>query len=120
MYPPVFTLADASASVKAVLGTPLRMYSFGTAPEGVAKPYAVWQSVTITPESHLGSIPNIDANSVQVDVYASTPASARAAAQALRDLYQATETVDALRELPREPDTGLYRYQLDVSFWTDR
>lgn len=120
MYPPVFTLADASSAVKAVLGNPLRLYSFGTAPEGVARPYAVWQSVNISPESHLGSIPNIDANSVQIDVYGTTSASVRAGAQALRDLYQATETVDSLREFPREADTGLYRYQMDVSFWTDR
>lgn len=121
MYPPAFALAFASSAVKAIFGTtPCRIYPFGEAPAGVAKPYAVWQSITISPENYLGTAPNIDAMSVQIDVYADTAASARSGAQSLRDVYQVAHYVTAMREFPKEAETNLYRYQLEVDFWTSR
>lgn len=125
MYPPVFTLANASASVKAVFGTnPLRIYPFGEAPAkgtpAYALPYAVWQSISILPENYLSDVPDGDFMSPQVDVYAETPTAARNAAQVLRDLYQQHGYVTAMREWPREADTNLFRYQLDIEFFQER
>lgn len=121
MFPPVFALAAASAQVLAVFGSgPTRVYLFGEAPQGVAKPYAVWQSIGISPENHLSQIPQIDFMPTQIDVYADTAAAARNGAQVLRDLYQLHGYVSTQREWPKEPDTNLYRYQLDVDFWNPR
>jgi len=61
MFPPVFSTAVAASAVTALLGTnPTRLYLFGEAPQGVAKPYAVWQTVAGSPENYLGTLPDID------------------------------------------------------------
>jgi hypothetical protein len=124
MYPPVYAIANASAAVKAVFGTsPLRVWLFGESPQkgsaGYAVPYMVWQSINIVPENYLGDIPDIDSMTAQIDVYAATPSSARNGAQVLRDAFQQYGYVTSMREFPREPDTNLYRYQMDVDFWQD-
>lgn len=121
MYPPVFALANASVAVKAIFGTtPVRVFPFGEATQQTARPYAVWQSITILPENYLGEVPDTDQMGVQLDVYANTAAAARNGAQALRDLYQQHGYITAMREWPKEPDTNLYRYQMDIDFWQPR
>lgn len=121
MFPPIFSLAIADASVTAIFGTvPTRLYPFGEAPPTVAKPYAVWQSIGINPQGYLGQVPDIDFMPVQIDVYADTASSARSGAEALRDLYEQNGYVTSQREYPREPDTNLYRYQLDIDFFVPR
>lgn len=106
--------------MKAIFGATPRVYLFGKAPQGVAKPYAVWQSIGINPENYLGQIPDADFMPTQIDVYADTAEGARDGAQALRDLYQLHGYVTVQREWPREASTNLYRYQLDVDFWQSR
>lgn len=121
MFPPVFALAAATPAVTAVFGTsPVRVYPFGEAPQSGTKPYAVWQSITILPENYIGTAPDVDSMSTQIDVYAMTATAARSGAQVLRDLYQLHGYVIAMREWPKEAETGLYRYQLDVDFWQYR
>lgn len=121
MFPPVFALAFASAPVKAIFGaSPVRVYPFGEAPQAVVKPYAVWQSIGINPENYMDKVPDIDFMPTQIDVYADTAASARNGAQALRDLYQQHGYVTSQREWPKEAETNLYRYQIDVDFWQPR
>jgi hypothetical protein len=121
MFPPVFALANASAPVKAIFGiSPLRIYAFGEATQATPKPYAVWQSIGISPENYLNQTPDADFMPTQIDVYADTAAVSRSGAQALRDLYQQYGYVTTQREWPREPDTNLYRYQIDIDFWQYR
>lgn len=121
MFPPLFSTLYASSAVKALLGTtPLRVYPFGEAPQGVTLPYAVYQSITGTPENYLGDVPDMDGYTVQLDVYGSTLTSSRAAASAIRVALESVSYITSLREPPRDSPTNHFRYSLDVSFFTPR
>src|SRR5690606_39848770 len=64
--PPIFRLCAAAAGVKALLGTaPVRLFLFGEAPEGVQKPYAVWQVVGGSPENYLAGRPDAEQHSLR-------------------------------------------------------
>ena len=121
MFAPIFPVVAASAAVTAVLGTaPVRFWPFGEAPEGSVLPYSVWQTVTGTPENYLGDLPDLDSYTLQIDVYASTGSSARAAAKALRDAVEPHAHIVAWRGESREAETKLYRYSFDVEWMTPR
>lgn len=121
MYPPIFATCAASAAVTALLGTaPTRLYPFGEAPQDVAYPYAVWQTVSGSPENYLGDRPDLDSYTVQVDVYADTGSSARAASAALRDAIEPAAHVIAWRGESVEPETKRYRISFDVDWLVQR
>ena len=121
MYPPIFQLISADTDAKKALGaSPVRFYPFGAAPENVALPYAVWQTVGGYPENYLAEVPDIDQYMVQVDVYATTATSARSTAEALRDAIEPSAHIAAWRGESRDAETGHYRYSFDVDFLTPR
>ena len=61
MMPPIFPVVAASAAAQAALGAaPVRFFPFGAAPQDVALPYAVWQTVDGAPENYLGNLPDAD------------------------------------------------------------
>lgn len=121
MFPPLFATLYASSAVKALLGTtPLRVYPAGEATQDTPVPYAVFQTITGTPENYLGSRSDIDSFIVQVDVYAATLSSARACASAIRVALEPVSYITSLREPSKDPTTRNYRYSLDVDFWTER
>lgn len=125
MFAPIFTVVAASSAVTAVLGTnPVRFWPFGDAPEktesGYALPYAVWQTVSGSPENYINQVPDLDAYTIQVDVYGLTGSSARAAAKALRDAIEPHAHIIAWRGESREKDTKLYRYSFDVDWFVPR
>ena len=121
MYPPIFQLITASTDAKKALGTsPTRLYPFGTAPENVALPYAVWQTVGGYPENYLAEVPDVDQFMVQVDVYAATATSARSTAEAIRDAIEPNAYIAAWRGESRDNETRNYRYSFDVDFITPR
>jgi len=117
MYPPVFALAAASPGVTALLGSnPVRLYLFGEAPQGVTKPYAVWQMVGGVPENYLGNVPDTDSFTAQIDVYADRASTARQVSQALRDAYEPAAYITNWNGESRDPDTNNYRISFDVDF----
>lgn len=121
MFPPVFATLFASAPVKALLGSsPLRVYPFGEAPQDVAKPYAVYQTIVGTPENYLETRSDMDGFTVQIDIYGSTMTSTRNAASAIRAALEAVAYVTNLREPPRDAPTNNFRYSMDVDFLTSR
>jgi len=121
MYPPLFALVSADSQVRAQFGlNPTRIFLFGEAPETVAKPYAVWQTISGSPENYISNTPDMDSFSVQVDVYATTATSVRAAAQALRNAIEPRAHISAWRGESRDPETNLFRYSFDVEFLTAR
>lgn len=116
MMPPIFPTAAASAAVRAVLGTaPVRFFPFGAAPQDVALPYAVWQTVGGAPENYLGNLPDADVCTVQVDVYAADPDSAAAATLALRDAIEPHAHITLWLGGKRDDATGRWRstFRLD-------
>lgn len=121
MIPPIFQLAFASAEVKAAFGSnPLRVYPFGSAPQGVAKPYAVWRLYAGSPENYLGNLPDMDRYVLQVDVYDSTPPAVISAARKLRDALEPHAHILAYRAGDTDPETGDARYSFDIEFFTSR
>lgn len=121
MYPPIFATCKASSAVTALLGTsPVRLYPFGEAPQGVARPYAVWQGIGGSPENYLGQTSDVDLFSLQVDVYADSVDAARAVAAALRDAIEPVAHIVGWRGESREPDTNFFRYSFDVDWYVDR
>lgn len=121
MYPPVFSVAFAASSVTALVGSsPCRIYPFGEAPEGVTKPYVTWQTVVGFPENYVNQVPDTDNYTAQVDVYASTAASARAVALALRNAYEPVAHIQNWRGESKDPETNNYRFSFDVDFIVNR
>lgn len=120
MFPPVFDTLKNVPAVKAVLGSSIRVFPHGMAPENVLKPYAVFQIVTGDPENYLADLPDVDNFTTQIDVYAETVASAANAARAIRDAIEPVAYVAAWRGQFKDPDTNLFRYSFDVDWITPR
>lgn len=116
MFSPAYDLAAASLAVQAVLGNPPRFTSFGNAPQDGAKPYAVQQTITGSPENYLGQLPDLDSLSVQVDVYARVMADAKAITVALRDAFEPAGYVTSWNGEFFEADTKLWRISFTVDF----
>lgn len=118
MFPPIFPAIAASPACVALLKTgtgPLRFWQFGLAPEPRPKPYAVWQRIFGAPENYLGTRPDIDAFTVQIDVYAGSADSARTVAAALRDAIESAAYITSWLGESIDPDTKNNRF----SFQTD-
>lgn len=121
MFPPIFQVCAADAGVTAVLGTnPVRLYPFGEAPQGVQKPYAVWQTIGGLPANYINQRPDIDMFSLQLDVYGDTAASVRSAAMALRDSIEPNAHIVRWGGESRDAETNSYRYSFDVDWWNHR
>lgn len=120
MYPPVYSVCAADASVTALLGSPPRLYPFGEAPQGVATPYANWQVITGSPENYLHGRPDMDGFTLQVDVYADTASAAISAAAAVRDAIELHAYIVRWGGHTRDPDTQRYRVSFDIDWLTPR
>lgn len=118
MTPPIFQLCSQTAAVTALLGSgaDMRLYSFGEAPEGVAKPYAVWQLVNGSPENYLAGRPDADGFTLQVDVYGTTSTSVRQVRDAIRDAIELQAYVARWGGEARDPTTKNYRTRFDVDW----
>jgi len=118
MTPPIFQLCSQAADVTELLGTGanLRLYSFGEAPEGVAKPYAVWQLVNGEPENYLAGRPDADVVTLQIDVYGTTGTTVRQVRDAIRDAIELHAYVTRWGGEGRDPATKNYRASFDVDW----
>jgi len=118
---PIFAVCSADADVRALLGvTPHRLYPFGEAPEGVAKPYAVWQLITGSPENYLSGRPDLDGFTLQVDVYAITATSARSVTDAIVHAIELKANIVSWGGEKKDTATNLYRSSFDVDWLVPR
>ena len=118
---PIFSVCAADAGVRALLGVnPHRLYPFGEAPEGVVKPYAVWQLVTGSPENYLAGRPDIDGFTLQVDVYAVTATSARTVTDAIARAIELRANVVRWNGENKDTATNLYRSSFDIDWLVPR
>ncbi|WP_110685077.1 DUF3168 domain-containing protein [Salinicola aestuarinus] len=114
---PLFAVCAANPGVTAVLGSePTRIYPFDQAPANVATPYATYQLITGIPENYLADRPDVDSVTLQVDVYAETGSSVRAAVVAMRDAIETRARIARWGEEDRDPDTGLRHRSFDVDW----
>ncbi len=121
MQPPIFPTCAADPAVTALLGTdPTRLYPFGEAPQDVTLPYAVWRHVGGSPENYLGSVPDIDSSTLQVDVYAATGSDATAVTEALRDAIEPVAHIVRWGDQDTDPDTGNKHISFDVDWLVPR
>ena len=117
MTAPIFQVCAASPAVTALLGTgPTRLYPHGEAPEGVARPYAVWQVVSGSPLNFLNCVPSTDRYGLQVDVYAETASSAEDVVIALRRVIAQHAYVTGFGIDDKDKDTHSYRKGFDVAW----
>jgi uncharacterized protein DUF3168 len=121
MTAPIFDQLSTYAPLTALIGTsPVRAFPFGLAPDAVAKPYIVWRAVGGGPENYIGERPDIDSFSLQIDIYATTAATARAVAEHARDAIEGAAHIVAWNGEDRDPDTKNYRYSFTVDWWVGR
>lgn len=121
-FAPVFQWLSSNSALTAKIGAPpsVRAFPQGAAPEGVARPYIVFQQITGSPENYLNENPDADDSTTQVDVYADTVTDARVVAILTRDALQGASYITGIRELGKDPDTNLFRVTLDVDWITHR
>lgn len=121
MIAPIFQICSASVEVTNLIGTnPVRLFPFGEAPQGVEKPYVVWQNISGSPENYLSNLPDGDGYSVQVDVYGFEGADVIDVATALRDALEPTAYITGWGNTGRDFETDLYRYNFTVDFLVNR
>ena len=121
MTPPIFSVCVASAAVRGLLGEqPTKLFPFGSVPDGITRPYAVWRSIGGQPENLLGDVPDIDQIALQIDCYADTVGVAHGIALALRDAIEPHAYITAGRGDDRDPETRSYRYSFDVDWFVNR
>lgn len=118
MKAPIEQVCAADPGVTALLGAgvDLRLYPFGEAPEGVAKPYAVWQLVTGSPENFLAGRPDADSLTLQVDVYGTTSTSVRQVREAIRNAIELQAYVTRWGGEARDTETKNFRTSFDVDW----
>ena len=95
-----------------------RFWSFGQAPQppnnSTGYPYAVWQHIVGVPFNSLKCPPSLWQNTIQIDIYAKTPQSCIAAAEATVTAFADAGMIGSVRDWPREAETLLYRYTIEV------
>lgn len=123
MFPPIFPAVSASPAAVALLKSgsgPIRFYQFGMAPQGVQKPYAVWQRVFGSPENYISDLPDQDAFTLQVDVYAGSADSARTVALALRDAIEPVAHITQWLGESVDPETKSNRFSFQTDWFVPR
>ncbi len=116
-YPPIFQVAAADPGVTALLGAnPTRLYLFGLAPDNPVGTYCVWQIIDGSPDNYLAGRPDVESHTLQIDVYATTAAEARAAGQALEYAVELSALVVGYNGENRDTETGRYRYSFSVDW----
>lgn len=117
MIAPIFKVCAASPAVTALLGaSPTRLYPHGEAPEGVVRPYVVWQVVSGSPINYVNGVPDTDRYGLQVDVYAETATSADQVATAIRKAIGWHAYVTGFGVDTRDTATKNYRKGFDVAW----
>ena len=121
MNPPLFSILNASAPVKALLGAnPLRVFPWGRAPQNVAKPYAVYVVYNALPENYLGQVPDIDNKAVQINIYAENSASLESCFTVVRDALELHAHMTSFASPDLDADTNLYSCRMEFDFWDAR
>ena len=118
MLPPIYTILSTNTAVKNIVST--RIYPHGDAPQDVARPYVTWFLVADAPENNLSELPDIDRQAVQIDIWAESGSAAVQLASAVRNAIEPHAHVTNIALNGREPETGLYRFAIQIDYWITR
>lgn len=119
---PLYNVLKVVAPVTALLGShpKLRVYAYGKAPQGVQRPYLVWQDITGSPENNLSQLPDYDYYSIQIDIYAKTDLSCDAVKRAVRDAIEPLMHITSWYGDDRDDKTDDYRTTFAVDWFVQR
>lgn len=125
MRPPIYSLAAASSAVLAVLGSPVpRFHAFGNAPQpgstNYKLPYAVWRTISGTPENYINQRPDMDNWVVQVDSYSASQSQVVEVSDALSYALEGEAHITNWNGDDKERETGLFWISFTVEFKTPR
>ena len=121
ILPPIFTICKASTAVTALLGSnPVRFYPFGTAPQDVGTPYAVWQGINGQPINSLSDRPDIEDHSLQIDVYGITAEETLAVAAAIEYAIETESHITRYSDQGQDQETLKFRISFDVDWFVNR
>jgi hypothetical protein len=117
---PIVSVCQADPGVTALIGSsPMRLYPHGDAPQGVVKPYVVWQVVGGSPLNYVNGVPDTDRYNLQVDVYADTAYAADDVFKALRHAIELQANITGFNIEARDPVTKNFRKGFDVAWLVD-
>lgn len=122
MLPPILETVKSYPPAVALLGSdPTRFFAFGTSPQDMTKPYAVWQVPNAYPENYLGSLSDMDDVNIQVDCYSKTSqAEAVSIGTAIRAAVERQANVTTWRTLGQDNETKLWRFVLLIEWLNPR
>lgn len=109
---PIFKICSASADLVALIGAnPTRLYPFGQAPQGVLKPYVVWQEIAGNPFNFLDQVPGTDKYNIQLTVYDGPQGDVNSVVKALAKAIEPVAHITAWLGSGTDPVTkNLYRH----------
>lgn len=121
MNPNIFNIIKADPTLASLLGVkPTRFYPYEDAPDQVERPYCTYGIITAVPSNVLDQVPDIDRMPTQIDVWASTSASASAVATRVRDVLEPVGHMTGMTAATRDPETKLFNVRLEFDFWVNR
>lgn len=121
MIAPIFALCSQDTVLQNLLGTsPMRLYPFGEHFDNIVYPYVVWQNIGGEPENYLGSRPDIDRYSIQIDAYATRADDVLAVADSVRNAIEGTAYIVRWGQQTMDSETKKYRYSFDVDWLVQR
>lgn len=94
----------------------IRAYQFGVAPEEPTFPYLTWQGVGGSPFNNLDARPSGDRIITQIDLYDTDSDRIYDLFKAVRYAIELDCNVTAIRDMTKDPTTGVYHIGLDVMF----
>lgn len=120
MNPQIYTLLNASNAVKLLLGSPVRIYPWGRAPENPKKPYGVYGVYNANPENYLDKVPDIDNKGTQLNIYADTAEKLDSCFTAVRNVLEPHAHMTSFSTVDLDEETNLYSCRMEFDFWEDR
>lgn len=121
LNPPIFSIIESNAACTDILGTgPVRFFPFGKAPQGVAKPYAVYTVFNANPENYLSGAPDIDNKGTQVDLYAENAEDLRNLFEAIKNAIELKAHMTSFSTPVPDAETALWTARMEFDFWDAR
>jgi hypothetical protein len=117
----LFQTLKNNSTVTALLGTnPVRVFPWGSAAPKSARPYATYAIYNALPENYLDTVPDIDNQGTQIDIWADTVQSCDAVFIAIRDALEPIAHMLNYRGAERDEATQLFHARMEFDFWEPR
>jgi len=117
MGAPIFEVVFKDPNVLSLLGPKiLRFYDFANKPEKPTYPYATFQNYAGSPQMFLGTLPDVDTFSLQIDIFSLSSSESRNIALAIRDAIEPHSYITRWGDQVLDDETKSFRYSFDVDW----